>query len=272
MTLHEPIRVGPDTWLLTRLATVPPLGRLFLNSAVITAREPIVIDTGTCADTDSWLNQLGTVLDPTDVKWIFISHDDADHVGNLTALREHCPRATVATSWLSLARLALDQGIRFPDNQIRVVTDGGTIDVGDRTLRVTLPPIFDNPTTLGLIDPTTGFFWAADSFAAPVRKFLVDANDTPDDHWREGFLALHQLLWPWHTQIEPRRHAHRIDQLQRLDITMAAGAHGPIVRGDRLTVAWRLLRELPHLRPPHRLTQTDLEQWMTAATGPLPIA
>jgi flavorubredoxin len=275
MTIGEPVRVCRDTWLLTQLAPAPPFGRLFVNSAVITAAEPIVIDTGAAANRDVWLGQLETVLDPTDIRWIFISHDDADHIGNLAALWQRCPRATVVGSWLALARLALEHDLRFPADRIRVVEDGDTLEIGGRALRVTMPPVFDNPTTRGLLDPSTGFFWAADCFAAPVQKFLTDADDTPDHHWRQGFLALHQLLWPWHTLIDPRRYGARIDQLQHLPITTAAGAHGPLVRGDRLVVAWRLLRELPHLRAQHPLAQTDLEHWMTTtattiAHGPVP--
>lgn len=43
---------------------------------------------------------------------------------------------------------------------------GETFDAGDRTLRLALPPIFDGPTTRGLLDVSTGAMWAVDSFAA----------------------------------------------------------------------------------------------------------
>ena len=36
------------------------------------------------------------------MRWIFLSHDDVDHVGNLAVLLELCPRATVLTSWWAM--------------------------------------------------------------------------------------------------------------------------------------------------------------------------
>lgn len=136
-----------------------------------------------------------------------------------------------------------------------------------------LPPVFDNPTTRGLLDPATGFFWAADGFAAPVPEFVIEADDTPDDQWREGFLYLQRILSPWHTLLDARRYCPLIDRLERQPVTTAAGAHGPVVRGRRLTDAFRMLRELPHIGALRQFDQTDLESWLTAtATGPVPAA
>jgi hypothetical protein len=251
MTTTGPVRVCADTWLITHLTPAPPLGKLFCNSAVIDGAQPLVIDTGCAGNRAAWLTQLTTLLDPTTVRWVFISHDDADHIGNLPALRARCPDATLLLSWLTLQRLTLRGELGWPPDRIRVVDDG-CVDIGDRVLRMVRPPVFDNPGTLGLVDQETGFFWAADCFAAPVAKFLIEADDTVDAHWRAGFLTAHRLLSPWHTLIDPRRYAPMIDRLEQLPIAVAAGAHGPIVRGDRLTIAWRMLRELPHLRPPER--------------------
>lgn len=265
--MAEPIRVDRDTWLLTQLEQAPPIGGIFLNSAVITAAEPVLVDTGTAGNRDSWLAQLGAVVDPADVRWIFISHDDPDHVGNLAVLLDLCPRATVLTGWFATGRMALEQGIALPMDRIRFVNDGDAINVGDRTLRAVLPPIFDNPTTRGLFDPSTGFYWGGDCFGAPVGGFLPDARDVPEAEWREGFLALHRMLAPWHTMLDHRRFGAVVDRVQELPITVAAGAHGPTVRSDRLTDAFRMLRTLPHAGPLAPFAQTDLESWLAMAAA-----
>ena len=58
--------------------------------------------------------------------------------------------------------------LAVPPTRQRWVGDGEVLDVGDRTLRRVRPPIFDSPTTRGLFDPTTGVYWASDSFATPM--------------------------------------------------------------------------------------------------------
>ena len=72
----------------------------------------------------------------------------------------------------------------FPLDRCRWVMDGESLDVGDRTLHALRPPVFDSPTTRGLYDPTTGVYWAVDTFATPL----------PDPHMgdrrpRPGVLA-----------------------------------------------------------------------------------
>jgi flavorubredoxin len=263
----EPVPICRDTWLLTQLEEAPPLGRIFLNSAVIRAAEPVLVDTGTAGNRADWLEQLGAVVDPVDVRWIFVSHDDPDHVGNLAILLDLCPRATVLTSWFAVGRMALEQGIVLPMDRVRFVNDGNAVDVGDRTLRAVLPPVFDNPTTRGLFDPATGFYWAADCFGAPVSQHVVEADDVPDADWREGFLAMQRMLSPWHTLLDHQRYGAAVDRVQGLPIVAAAGAHGPVVRGQRLSDAFRLLRTLPHAGPLRQFDQTDLEGWMAAAAA-----
>ena len=39
------------------------------------------------------------------------------------------------------------------------------------------PPIFDSPTTRGLFDPTTGVYWASDSFATPMLAPVRDVDE-----------------------------------------------------------------------------------------------
>lgn len=249
----DPVRICQDTWLLPRFGPAPPGGGIFVNSAVITAREPVVVDTGSVGDRQHWLAQLSAVLDPVDVRWIFITHDDPDHVGNLPALLQLCPRAVVLTGWLAATRLRIGHGIDLPVDRVRSIDDGDTFDVGDRTLQAVLPPVFDNPTTRGLFDPTTGFYWAADCFAAALPRCAIEADDVPAAEWRAGFLHMQRQLYPWHTMLDPRRHSRLVDRVQQLGMTTAAGAHGPVVRGTRLDDAIRMLRELPHLSPPQRL-------------------
>lgn len=262
----EPLRICPDTWVIPQLEQAPPVGCFFLNSAVITGREPIVIDTGTPVNRARWIEHLGSIVDPADVRWIFISHDDQDHAGNLAVLMELCPRATVLTSWFGLGRMVSTDGIELPLHRVRFVNDGDAVDIGDRTLRAVLPPIFDNPTTRGVFDPSTGFFWAADCFGAPVPEFVPEADDVPAAEWRAGFLMLHRMLAPWHTMLDHRRYATAaIDRLQQMPITTIAGAHGPVVRGSRITEAFRMLRELPHIGALQPFTQLDLQSWIDQA-------
>ena len=268
----EPTRVGRDTWLIHQIEEAPPVGCFLLNSAVIVGTEPVVVDTGTPVNRKRWLEHLGSIVDPADVRWIFLSHDDLDHAGNLALLMELCPRATLLTSWFAVGRMVSTEGIELPMDRVRFVNDGDTVDVGDRTLQALLPPIFDNPTTRGVFDSSTGFYWAADCFGAPVPAFVPEADDVPAADWREGFLMLQRMLSPWHTMLDHRRYgASLVDRLEKLPVTSIASGHGPVVRGSRIVDALRMVRELPHTGSLAPFTQGDLQSWIDAASSVDPV-
>ncbi len=62
----------------------------------------------------------------------------------------------------------------------RVVEPGGSFDAGERVLRRLRPPIFDGPTSRGLLDPSTGAMWIVDAFAC-FTPCSLDADDLPQD-------------------------------------------------------------------------------------------
>lgn len=82
----SPVAIAPDTFLIPNLA---PLGDGFVpvNSMLILGSEPIVVDTGAPAHRHHWLEQVFGLVDPADIRWVFISHEDGDHIGALDDVR-----------------------------------------------------------------------------------------------------------------------------------------------------------------------------------------
>src|SRR5437868_12754345 len=93
-TYIPPAQVAPDTWVIHSVQ--PALGQplfVYLNSMVLLGKEPMIVDTGTIANREQWLNDVFSLVDPKDVQWIYLSHDDVDHTGNLEQTIEACPNA-----------------------------------------------------------------------------------------------------------------------------------------------------------------------------------
>ncbi len=45
---------------------------IYLNSMVILGKEPVIVDTGTPANRKQWLEDVFSLVEPKDVRWIFL--------------------------------------------------------------------------------------------------------------------------------------------------------------------------------------------------------
>ena len=62
---------------------------------VIRGREPVIVDTGAPVHRAQWLEKVFSVVEPEDVRWIFLSHDDGDHTGACST----CSTAAAGPRW-----------------------------------------------------------------------------------------------------------------------------------------------------------------------------
>ena len=254
----ETQRVAADTYVIRQLAGegVNPIA-FPMNSLVITGDEPVIVDTGVAATREGWLDRAFELVDPEDVRWIYLSHDDTDHTGNLLEVLDRTPNATLVTNWFSVERLSADY--MLPLDRMRWVNDGETFRAGDRDLVAVVPPTFDSPTTRGLFDPTTGVYWAADSFAIGVPHEVADVAELDPEFARESFLHAQRLVSPWTQWLDASRYGAHLDRVASLGASVVTSAHAVALRGDQVDWAFAALRELPGMPPVEVPGQNDLE-------------
>jgi flavorubredoxin len=260
---HKPQKIGKDTYLI-RSAFGEDEAPLFVyvNSMVITGPEPIVVDTGTVANREQWMRDVFSLVDPGDIRYVFLSHDDHDHVGNLVPLLEAAPQATLITTWFSLERMAGD--VAIPLERVRWVNDGETFDAGGRTLAVVRPPLYDAPTTRGLYDPSSGVYWAVDTYGTTMERTVSDVAELDAGFWDEQFIALNRMNSPWHTLVGRELFGREVDRVETLAPTVLASAHGPVITGANVAEAHRKMRRIAGGEPTPLPTQADLDAMLAA--------
>jgi flavorubredoxin len=240
---------------------------VYLNSMVILGAEPLILDTGTIANREQWLEDVFALVEPEDVKWIFLSHDDVDHTGNLEQTMEACPNAQLVCNWSMVERHT--NCFEFPLDRCRWVMDGETLDIGDRTLVAMRPPVYDSPTTRGLFDPTTGVYWSADAFATPLPDPGMGIPDLETEFWQFGVtLFTYGALSPWLSMVDPKKYGKTVDRVQELGITTIAGCHTPVIEGPFIQQAFDHLRALPSIDAPPMPDQSVLDQIIAASAQP----
>jgi flavorubredoxin len=255
-----PLEVAPETFLIrcAQPAFGAPLS-VNLNSLVIRAAEPVIVDTGPISNRAAWLADVTSIVDPADVRWVFLSHDDDDHTGSLAQILDLCPDATLVTSWAATERMGCSFGI--DPARMRWVDDGGTLDVGDRVLAALRPPVYDSPTTRALHDPSTGVLWASDAFATPMPAEPVErADELPPPMWAEGMAMFHHhALAPWLSLVDRGAYAGEVGRMRALDPQVVVGAHSPVIAGAAVATAFDHLAAMPDVTPPPHPDQHALE-------------
>jgi len=262
-----PTEIAPDTFVIhdhQGEGEAPVV--VALNSMVIRAAEPVIIDTGMAEHRDQFLRDVFSLVDPDDVRWVYISHDDVDHTGNLNALMSLCPQATVVINWFMTERMG--RSLEVPPSRWRWISDGESFDVGDRTLHAIRPPIFDSPTTRGLFDPTTGVYWASDSFATPMLVPVNDVAALDREFWTAGINTFDNYVSPWLSLVDDQRFQRTVDRIEALDPSAIVGCHTPVIRRAMVPTALATSRRSPtasYLPQPDHSVLLEIQRALTPA-------
>ncbi|WP_052223087.1 oxygen-binding di-iron domain-containing protein [Novosphingobium malaysiense] len=244
---QEPLQVASETFVIRALT--PSVGGTWtnLNAMLIRAAEPVIVDTGMVTSREQWFADLFSLVAPDEVRWIFITHNDSDHSGNMVEALQRCPNAKLVTSRGEAFRCAASFGISY--ERMHMVDPGETFDAGDRTLRAVRPPVYDSPYTRGLFDHSTGVYYASDAFCAPNPEAPVDwVEDIDPSAWATTMAQFHLAsLCPWIGLVEPAAFQRELSGLEQLGIAALVSAHAPAMRGRSVRQAFANLARLPEV-------------------------
>ena len=262
----RPYNFAADTWLVPTLVPEGSGAYIGAHSLVIAGAEPVIVDTGASLVREHWTEQAFSIVDPADVRWVVLSHDDHDHIGNLLPVLDMCPDATLVASFAIFQRLAGD--VELPIERMRWVDVGESLDVGDRVLSAVRPPMFDSPATRGFFDDRTGVLWAADSFGALLPGEVHERADVPDDLFEASFDMLNSWNTPWLELVDRERFAAHVRNVARLPIEAIASAHGPVIRGAAIESAFERTVALAGHAPAPMPGQDVLDLMVAMALSP----
>ena len=155
--MEKPYNISKNIDILPAFFPIPGMGYLAVNAFVIKAKEPALVDTGMGIDSPEFFKALESIIDPKDLKWVWLTHDDADHCGNLQKILEAAPNARFVANSLAVLRSSTVWPVEM--DRVYWLNPGDAISAGDRKLTAVRPPIFDNPTTIAVYDDKSEAFF-----------------------------------------------------------------------------------------------------------------
>lgn len=225
-------RIG-DVTVLGDHAEIPGLGVLPVNAFVLHAEQPVVVDTGLSTADKDFLSALSEVIDPADVRWVWITHPDRDHTGGLWQLLDAAPAARLVTTFLGMGIMSTEWEV--PLQRVHLLNPGQGLDVGDRRLHAFRPPLFDSPATTGFLEDRSGALFSSDCFGAPLPS--VELAMAPDAQAVGDELRDRQLLWasvdsPWVHQVDPVQFRASVDAVRAMGAATVFSSHLPPASGE----------------------------------------
>ncbi len=264
--MDAPYQAAPDVHVLPTNLPVPGIGVLPVNAFLLLAKEPVLIDTGIGVDGDQFLDALASILDPAALRWVWLTHDDADHTGSIQRVLEAAPQARLVTNAFCAMRMATWWPVPF--ERVHAIRAGERISVGDRTLRAVAPPLYDNPLSVGLLDEATGSLFTVDSFGALLPEAVEDAADVPHDALAGGMVAWATSDSPWAHLVDRQRFARVLDGVRRLQPTRILSSHLPAANGTSLERFLEVLESVPDAEPAVAPNNEEFSHMLAAMMAP----
>lgn len=219
-------RVSASWTALPSWLPVSGLGALPVNAFLLKGAEPMLVDTGLSDLSDEIVQRLSAEIDLDDLRWIWLSHTDADHIGNLGRILDLAPKAQVVTSFLGAGKMRM-MGAGDP-SRIFLLEPGAVFEVGGRRLHQVKPPYYDAPETMGFFDETERIFFAADAFGALLEGVAEDLDAVPEHALQEGLVAWSSVDAPWLANMDRRDLGRVLDALERLAPDRVLSGHLPV--------------------------------------------
>jgi glyoxylase-like metal-dependent hydrolase (beta-lactamase superfamily II) len=221
-------QVTPDIHIIPSEFPAPGIGVLPVNAYVIKAREPMLVDAGLEMDAGAFMDELESIIDPQDIRWVYLTHPDRDHVGSLMEVLDRAPDARLVTTYLGYGTLGLSYQV--PMERVYFLNPGEELDIGDRRITALRPPTFDSPATTGFWDAKTRSLFTADSFGAVLPETPEEAGDMDEAVLRGG-----QVLWttvdsPWLHKVDRGMLAAELTKIRQMEPEVVYSAHLPPAR------------------------------------------
>ncbi|GIM28284.1 oxidoreductase [Clostridium polyendosporum] len=202
-----------------------PYGTTY-NSYVVNGNEKVAIfETVKEQFFEEYITRLKTLnVNINNIDYIIVDHTEPDHSGSVVKLLELSPKAKVVGS---AAAIKFMKKIANRDFESIIVSDGDTLNLGNKTLRFISAPFLHWPDSIYTYIPEDKLLMTCDSFGSHYC-FEEVYNDLilNTDNYMEALKYYYDcIMGPFKPYV-----LKAIDKIKNLEIDTICPGHGPILR------------------------------------------
>ncbi len=195
------------------------------NSYLINDKKKAIIDLSKSIKTDSFFDEIASVIALDKIDYVIINHMEPDHTGVLKTLRRLSPSIKILCT--AKAKKMVEDYYGLTDNVIPV-QDGEVLDLGERKLVFYHIPFVHWPETMATYNPEEGILFSCDAFGS----YGAFAGNIFDDNCKNiEFYKKEALRYYVNIVAKFSRNVlNAIDKLKNIDIRIIAPSHGLVWR------------------------------------------
>lgn len=187
------------------------------NSYIVKGTEKIaLIDTTKAPFKDEFFKNIQEIIPLEKIDYIVMNHQEPDHSGVIKELREKAPHAQIVLTKRAAPMLETLYGIT--DN-IKIVDDGDSINLGDRELVFYMDPFVHWPETMVTYDTKAHILFSCDAFGSfkTLDEGLFD-DEVNVEEWKDETIRYFSNIVGKYTKYVKRA----LDKLANLEIKIIA--------------------------------------------------
>ena len=195
------------------------------NSYLINDKKKAIIDLSKSIKTDSFFDEVASVIDIDKIDYVIINHMEPDHTGVLKTLRRLSPSVKILCT--AKAKKMLADYYSLTDN-IVTVEDGEVLDLGENKLVFHHIPFVHWPETMATYNPQEGILFSCDAFGSygAFSGNIFDDNCKNIDFYKNEALRYYVNIVAKFS----RNVINAIEKLKNVDIKIIAPSHGLVWR------------------------------------------
>ena len=213
-------------------ALIPlPRGTTYNSYLVIGSEKKAVIDTANPGFEKEWEGKISKVVNPADLDYVIMNHAEPDHAGSIPDIMSINSKAILITTKQGAKLAQRFHGV--PENRIKIVTDGETLSLGNKTLKFIEAPMLHWPETMFTYAVEDKILFPCDFFGAHVAQGLYD--DEIEDLLVFAQRYFGEIMMPFASSGQKA-----MEKIKNLEIKLIGPSHGPVYRNpERIMEAYR---------------------------------
>ena len=188
---------------------------------------------------DEHLEKIRSVINLEDINYVVVNHTEPDHAGSVEKILEYAPNATVVGS--NLAIKYLTEIINKPFKN-KVVKDGETLSLGNKTLKFISAPQLHWPDTMYTYVIEDETLITCDSFGAHYcdERVLKSAiEDSKEDDYIEAYnYYFRMIMGPFKPFV-----LKALYKIKDLDLKFICPGHGLVLDNNNIEKYMNLYKE-----------------------------